>query len=452
MTSPDAEHLSAYIDARHARKHPAATSADEQFVARLMDLTSEAQPDAPFVETLGQRLAALDRNEERPMTTIALSRKPMRMTWAAALIALVLLGGLVLALWEPGSIRLQPAAPPAALMTATPPAPLDDLPFYIPVGGVTTNPEMFDRMVDIGMRWAMLPVEYRADERDALLNEASIYIAAARERGMRVLVSLYGNAAEISAAQANDYADIAAFAAGLTSLGVSAIEVWPEANISLHWPQGKIGGASYAELLRAVASAVRGVYPNILVISGAPAPTVAESTFPGRIVNDDTFYLQMTQAGIGDVADCVGVHYVEGVLPPQATSGDPRTPNEDPGTRYFVSMLQRAAMPFRTAASLRASSIPVCVTELGYASPEGIEGGMGEAFAWANETSVEEQGQWLAEAINTAASLSSIQVSMVMVFRVDAPSDDPVQQGYAIVRPDGSCAACEELVKLQRQS
>jgi len=124
----------------------------------------------------------------------------------------------------------------------------------------------------------------------------------------------------------------------------------------------------------------------VKVITGAPAPTGAEGAFGlSRVWNDDRYYLGMANAGAADFTDCIGVHYNEGIIPPQQQGGDPRQP--DYPTRYLPLMMQRAAFPFRS------NPKPICFTELGYLSPEGFDS-LPSGFAWAANTSVAEQSEW----------------------------------------------------------
>jgi hypothetical protein len=80
---------------------------------------------------------------------------------------------------------------------------------------------------------------------------------------------------------------------------------------------------------------------------------------------------------------------------------------------------------------------------LGYLSGEGFSG-LPPNFSWASETSVQEHAQWLREAKDLSAA--SGRVRMMVVFNVDFtffdPAGDP-QAGYAMIRPDGGCPACE---------
>jgi hypothetical protein len=88
-------------------------------------------------------------------------------------------------------------------------------------------------------------------------------------------------------------------------------------------------------------------------------------------------------------------------------------------------------------------SRPLCFTELGYLTGEGY-GALPGAFSWASNVTVAQQAQWLAEAASLSAS--SGRVRLLIVWNVDSQTwgSDP-QAGYAIIRPGGSCPACETL-------
>ena len=195
-------------------------------------------------------------------------------------------------------------------------------------------------------------------------------------------------------------------------------------------------------MLEKAHSAIKAANADTMVITGALTPTNAEGVFGMSMVwNDDRYYLGMADAGVADFADCIGVQYSAGMLPPSAQGGDPR--GEYP-TRYLPLMLQRVAWPFRN------SDIPMCITEMGYLSPEGY-GPLPEAFAWAANTSLREQAQWLAQAIQISATFQDMPVEMIIVWNIDFDSYDvDPQAGYAIIRPDGACPACETIAALER--
>jgi hypothetical protein len=99
----------------------------------------------------------------------------------------------------------------------------------------------------------------------------------------------------------------------------------------------------------------------------------------------------------------------------------------------------------QTYSAAVSSRKPICFTELGYLSGDGFPA-IPPNFSWASGNSVSEQAQWLAEVVNLAKNSSNVK--MVIVFNVDFThyqTDGDPQAGYGIIRPDGSCPACETL-------
>ncbi|MBE2182711.1 MAG: hypothetical protein IAE89_04730 [Anaerolineae bacterium] len=287
-----------------------------------------------------------------------------------------------------------------------------------------------------GMTWVKMQHEFRLGEDPGVV--ASI-INNAHAQGFKVLVGIPGEPAEMG--DFNSYiSSYANFVAGVAALGADAIEVWNEPNIDREWPVGSINGASYTQLLAAAFNAIKGRSPSTLVISGAPAPTgffgAAGCTANG--CNDDVFMQQMAAAGAAQYMDCVGLHYNEGIVSPTATGGDSRGSYP---SYFFSSMLNRGYAPF--------GGVPVCFTELGFLSPQGFNEPLPGAFAWAQNTTVAQQAQWLAEA--AVASANSGRVRIMIVWNVDFPfwGTDPAG-GFAMFRPDRSCPACDSLGAVMR--
>lgn len=82
----------------------------------------------------------------------------------------------------------------------------------------------------------------------------------------------------------------------------------------------------------------------------------------------------------------------------------------------------------------------MCITELGYLSPEGF-GSLPLSFAWASSMNNARHSAYLAEAISYASQLGYVR--MVIVWNIDFTRyDSDPMGGYAIIRPDGSCPAC----------
>ncbi|MCC7207017.1 MAG: hypothetical protein IT323_06905 [Anaerolineae bacterium] len=260
-------------------------------------------------------------------------------------------------------------------------------------------------------------------------------IGEAHANGFRILLSVIGDK---SAVLDPGYQDsYAGYVAQLAAAGADAIEVWNEQNIDREWPQGAIDPARYVQLLAKAYNAIKAANPNTMVITGAPAPTGAEGAFGlDRVWNDDRYVAGMAAAGAGRYADCIGVHYNEGIVSPRQRSGDPRGDNYP--TRYFDTMLARGTAGLGK---------PACFTEIGYLSPEGY-GPLPGNFGWAANTTVAQQAQWLAEAAARAAATGRVRLFIVFNVDFDHYGDDP-QAGFAMIRPGGACPACETLGALR---
>lgn len=258
-------------------------------------------------------------------------------------------------------------------------------------------------------------------------------INEAHANGFRVVLGVVGNAGSVT--EPGYFDRYASFVAGLAAAGADAIEIWNEPNIDREWAAGNIDPAAYTELLRVSYNAIKAANPNTLVISGAPAPTGFFGGCSGAGCNDDQFIQGMAAAGAANYMDCVGVHYNEGIVPPTATSGDPRG-NSGYYTRYLPAMIDVYSNAF-------GGRVPLCFTELGYLTGEGY-GPLPGAFAWAASTTVAQQAAWLDGAV--AYSRGSGRVLMVIIWNVDFSNygADPMA-GFAMIRPDGSCPACDAL-------
>ena len=282
-----------------------------------------------------------------------------------------------------------------------------------------------------GMTWMKVQVRYYPG---GPLEDAARTVQNAQANGFKILVGTVGNPNDLAAGGDAYVRDYANWLGRIAALGADAIEVWNEPNIFREWPEGQISGTAYTEMLRLGYQAIKRSNPNTMVISAALAPTGAEAAFPGRVRNDDNYLREMVNAGALQYADCVGIHYNEGIVPPTVTSNDPRGDNFY--TRYYQTMIN-------TYWNIIGGQRPLCFTELGYLTPEGFPP-LPSGFAWAQNVTLSQQAAWLAQA--AALSSQSGRVRMMIVWNVDFGfyGADP-QAGYAMVRPDGSCPACQAL-------
>ena len=307
----------------------------------------------------------------------------------------------------------------------------------LPVGGhiAQFNERSLAALQSTGMTWVKKQVQYGISDGKALIEQA-------QAEGFKVMLGAKGDKNQLAADMDGYIAKFAEYVAYLAELGADAIEVWNEPNIDREWPRGSINGASYTRMLKAAFEAIKAVNPDTLVITGAPAPTGFFGDSCGWGGCDDNVYMyQMAQAGAANYADCIGVHYNEGILPPRSQGGDPRSEH---ATRYLIPMLRRVHWAFRNA------DIPMCLTEMGYLSPEGY-GPLPAGFTWASTTSVAEQAAWVSEALVIASNFADMPVELIIIWNIDFEEygADP-QAGYAIIRADGSCPACESIAALQR--
>lgn len=286
-----------------------------------------------------------------------------------------------------------------------------------------------DLMRYAGMTWVKRQIRFSWGAPGSIVAGA---IEQAHAHGFKILLGVVGNANDVI--QPGYFEEYARFVGEVAALGPDAIEVWNEQNIDREWAHGHIDPASYTQMLALAYNAIKTANPNVAVISGAPAPTGAEGAFGTDAVwNDDRYVRGMAAAGAARYMDCIGAHYNEGIVAPSQTSGDPRG---NYYTRYFWGMVNTYYSAFGGAR-------PVCFTELGYLSPEGL-GPLPAHYAWGADTSVAEQARWLADAVRLARN--SGRVRLVIIWNVDFTNygGDPMA-GYAIIRPGGSCPACDAL-------
>ena len=224
-------------------------------------------------------------------------------------------------------------------------------------------------MRSAGMSWVKKQVRHG-------ISDGADTIAQARAQGFKVLLGALGDKNQLASNFDGYVAQFAEYVAHLARLGADAIEVWNEPNIDREWPNGQVSGARYTQLLAAAYNAIKAANPATIVISGAPAPTgfYGAAGCAAAGCNDDHFMRQMAQAGAASYLDCVGIHYNAGTSPPNSTTG--ANVQGWHYSWYLPSMMNvyHGAFPGR----------PLCFTELGYLTGEGL-GALPGGFAWAAE-------------------------------------------------------------------
>ena len=336
--------------------------------------------------------------------------------------------------FEPGDlVSFQASSAPPSLLEAplsettdggTPPQPM-----VFELGGQTATLDHPQEMRAAGMTWVKFQIKWEPGARGG---DVAARVDEAHRHGFKMLLSVSGPAfpSEIDYDAYVDYLSEAA------AYQPDAIEVWNEQNLAREWPVGQISGANYVNNMLAPAySAIKHVNPNVMVISGALAPTGYFGGCKPEGCDDAIFFRDMMAARAYYYMDCIGVHFNSGATPPSATSGHPADGGDGHYTWYY-----QGTVGLYGYLNLR----PLCFTELGYVSPEGY-GDIAGNFAWAANTSVAQHAAWLAETVTLAHGSGNVR--LIIVFNVDLDyygPDDP-QAGYAILRPEGTCPACEAL-------
>ena len=288
-----------------------------------------------------------------------------------------------------------------------------------------------DTMHYAGMNWAKVQVRYPAD--------ASGIIAAAHASGFKIQVSALGGSGMVTQGGFNQ--TIANWVAGIAAAGADAIEIWNEPNIPREWQDGHINPESYTQLLCASYAAIKAANPNAAVISAAPAPTGYFGGCGGSGCDDIPWLQRMYNAGAANCMDYIGAHHNAGATPPSASTGHPADGGGHHHSWYFLPQTQAYYNIF-------GGSRQLFYTELGYVTPEGF-GWIPGTFAWGGNTTLAQQAQWLAEVVQLSSQTGMVRVVIVWNVDFDCYGDcggvqDP-QAGYAILRPDGSCPACDSL-------
>jgi hypothetical protein len=237
-------------------------------------------------------------------------------------------------------------------------------------------------------------------------------VEAASQQGLHVMLSVVGapdwsRTYTDSNPEAGPPDDLALFGNFLGELvdryrgRIHAIEVWNEQNLDREWDTAEgVNAARYVEMLRIAYQVIKARDPNIIVISGALSPVGATATDPANpsriIYMNDRDYLQaMVANGFTSYCDCVGVHHNGYNIPPDVRWNDPYTDD----TAIFRGFWDNPDISWSFRSTLEfyrdtvQGSRPLCVTEFGWASSEGL-GGYPTGFEFAQDNTLEEQAQY----------------------------------------------------------
>lgn len=316
-----------------------------------------------------------------------------------------------------------PTPAPASASSSAPP-PVSGGGFEL--GGHLRTWNYLAQMGSAGMSWVKVQVHYGQD--------ASGLVGMAHSNGFKIQLSALGSRDMVN--QANFHSDYGTWVAGMAAAGADAIEVWNEPNIDQEWPLGQISPTAYTQLLCSAYSYIKNANGSTAVISAAPAPTGYFGGCSGNGCDDLPWLQGMYNAGAANCMDYIGAHHNAGATSPSASTGHPA---DDGGGHHSWYFLPQTQLYYNIFGGTR----KLFYTEMGYASQEGVPT-FSDWFAWARGITNANQAAWLAEAASLSSSTGMVRCLIVWNIDFARYGDDP-QDGYAIIRPDGSCPACATL-------
>jgi hypothetical protein len=275
--------------------------------------------------------------------------------------------------------------------------------YYGYVDGSYGAKNIVSYVTELGLGW--VKIQFRWGDYDYYcggsdLDRLATMVDAANAAGLKVLLSVVTTppckhpwTSDVHAPpdDPNEFAKAMTVLAGVFKGRIQAMEVWNEENISSEWktsPQA-IDANRYTQLLAVSYAAIKAQDPNILVISGALAPTGWND---GVDAVDDFVYLQqMVAAGATKYMDCVGVHVNALRVPPSAALGGSYDSLFSPPHHSWY--FKDTVLGYQSI-----TGKPACVTEFGIATPEAV--GSVPGFEWAADNSMTKQADWTAEGMS----------------------------------------------------
>jgi len=346
-------------------------------------------------------------------------------------------------------------------LTPLPPPPVGEFGYGIAADALLLPDYTMGQVESLGLSWVKQQVRWGDFELAPGQMDWSGYdaaIGAADEHGLQVLVSVV-DAPEWSrsyfddnpeAASPDDLSLYAEFLGRLVDRykgRIHAIEVWNEQNLDREWDTAEgVSPERYVEMLRLAYQAIKSRDPNIIVVSGALSPVGATATDPdnpSRIIymNDREYFQQMLALGFLSYADCVGVHHNGYNIPPDVRWDDPY---ED-DTALFRGFWDNPdiSWSFRSTLEWYHEAVqgmkPLCVTEFGWASAEGL-GGYPPGFEFALDNTLEEQAEYDVQAFQLMREWGFVRLAFLwnLDYANKGPRrpDDP-NAPYSLVDFDG---------------
>ncbi len=303
--------------------------------------------------------------------------------------------------------------------------------------------------VKVQLEWPLVQPEpdiYQWFFYDGIVNEAS-------KQGLYLMFSVVGSPEWARAAGGHNGPpdDTNQFTRFLTALlnrypnQIQAIEVWNEQNLDREWATANgISPEDYVRFLQAANETIKRIDPNIIVISGALAPTGSGDWV--RWADDFEYMDRALAAGMLNYVDCVGAHHNGYNIGPDVAYDQTGTTAEA-GTAVFRGPFDNIhhSWSFKTTLDTYAQKIQavdpnkkLCVTEFGWASSEGYDQ-YPTGFEFAQDNTLEEQAQFIVQAYQQMRDSGDVWLAFLFNFdfgnKGNGPTDDPVP--YSIVDTQG---------------
>jgi hypothetical protein len=226
---------------------------------------------------------------------------------------------------------------------------------------------------------------------------------------------------------------------------IHAIEVWNEQNLDREWrtnPQ-KIDAGRYMQLLSATYKVIKSKDPNIVVISGALSPTGFDTGV--EAVDDFKYLQQMVSFGLLNNADCIGVHHNGYNIPPDvpyqdapklpiASKSEFRGPFDNPHHSWsFYTTLQESAQ-------IVSKQKPLCVTEFGWPSSEGVSVPIRKGFEFAKDNTPPDQAKYIVQAFQLMRQWGFVKLAFLWNLNFFNSSDATTSDNppYSIIDSNGA--------------
>jgi hypothetical protein len=353
----------------------------------------------------------------------------------------------------------QPAAEVPPARQATFPWPADAFGYGAQTHAVVGDPRFAMDVIEgqLGLTWAKVQLEWPLIQPDPDTYQWFFYdgvVDEAYSHGLDLLLSVVGAPGWTRAAGGengppDDYAQYANFLTELLDRydgKVQAIEVWNEQNLDREWatPQG-LSPANYVQFLSQAYQAIKAHDPNIIVISGALAPT---GRHDGVTSYDDFLYLdEELAAGLLNYADCVGAHHNGYNIGPDVPF-DAAPAEAEAATAFFRGPFDNPhhSWSFKTTLDTYAQKVQaidpdkkLCVTEFGWASSEGYDQ-YPDGFGFALDNTLEEQARYIVQAFQQMHDSGYVWLAFLFNYdfgnKAGGPTDDPVP--YSIIDTNGA--------------